>query len=321
MTNQEVIKKINELINPYTGHLVEFKNFLVDIKIAENKIELNYKPLGQDPEINKSFNRSLTKLLKVDLKFSSAKISHPSLETSNKLTISDDTQVVAIMSGKGGVGKSQTTVSLANALLRKGHKVGIIDADIYGFSIPKILNLYGTPYVVGDQIVPLKTKSGIEVMSAQYFLEDNSNDAIVWRVSMVNKLMAHFFYDVNWSQDLDYILIDLPPGTGDVILNLNSYVKEVQAIIVTTANEDAAHVALRSGLLAQELKFDVLGVIENMSYYEHNGEKLYIFGKNGASDVSSRLDIPILAHLPIVSDKTLLDKYFDEMLREMTDNE
>lgn len=317
MNREKLIIEINKLINPYTKSNVDFKKFMTDVDINEDKINLEYKLLGDDGNLNKLFNRELIKLLKTELKFSSVKLTHPQdktvLNNDKKLRIAANTKVLAIMSGKGGVGKSQATVNIARQLVADGKKVAIMDVDIYGYSIPKILDLYDIPPVENELIMPLVSKEGIEVISSQYFIENNENKAIIWRASLLNKLMAHFFQDVAWSQDLDFILLDLPPGTGDITLNIGTYVTDVDAILVTTSNPDAAHVALRSGLMARDINFNLLGVIENMSYYMHNSEKLAIFGSGGASHVSSELDIPIITQIPINKDSNKLKKYYSEV--------
>ena len=297
--NKEVLNKINKLNNPYTNNSIDFKEFLVNMNVDEDKIIVEFRKLGDNEELNKIFNRELIRLLKVELKFMSVKIIHPSLDTSDEVSIDEQTKIIAFMSGKGGVGKSTCTVATARELVKQGFKVGIMDADIYGYSIPKLLNCYQIPLVENEQILPVISKEGIEVISAQFFIEDNKNEAIIWRSSMLNQMMKHFFNDVKWSRKLDYLLIDLPPGTGDVTLNINTFVDNVNAILVTTPHKDAAHVALRSGQLAKELNFNTIGIIENMSYYQHENEKLFIFGKGGASEISSELDIPIICNIPI----------------------
>ncbi len=308
MEKKEILAKLNQLINPYTGNLVDFEQVEHEIKYEGKTAIFTYAPLGNDEEKNRDFNRSIVRTLKIDLAIPSVRIVQIPLadeidEEEEKIT----GQIIAIMSGKGGVGKSQVTVNLARALNAAGKKVGIIDADIYGYSIPKILDLYGEPNVVNQKIIPL-TKENIEVMSTQYFIGENANEAVAWRAPMLNKMMQHLFNDVAWNKNLDYLLIDLPPGTGDVFLNLPNYTEDLKALLVTTPHQDAAHVALRAGKLAKDLKFDLLGVVENMSYYDHNGEKLAIFGQEGANIVAENLASEVICRIPITTNSDEISK-------------
>ncbi len=302
MNKIEVIKALNTLKNPYTSELIDFNQVEHNLELEADKVILDFKELGEEEEKNRLFNRAIIRLLKIDLGYKSVRLTHIKADQKvNESTsaINDNTKVVAIMSGKGGVGKSQVTVNLAREYAKQGKKVGIIDADIYGYSIPKIMELYGEPLVEEQKIVPLISKEKIEVVSTQYFIEDNANKAIVWRAPMLTKMMNHFFNDVKWNQELDYLFIDMPPGTGDVTLNLNKFVEEASAIIVTTASPDASHVAVRAGMLANDLNFNVLGVIENMSYYEHKGEKIAIFGTGGGKLVAEELNVELIGKIQI----------------------
>lgn len=302
MSQEQILYEINKIIDPYTNQSVDLVKLAIELEMADDKVVITFNNLGDDEEKNRSFNRAITRMLKIDLGIKSVKLTNrPTTEKDpEKLNaINPKTKVIAIISGKGGVGKSQVTANLAREYVKNGHKVGIIDADIYGYSMPKIFNLYGEPEVIDNKIMPLKTSEGIELVSTQYFIENNENKAIVWRAPMLNKMLKHFFNDLIWSQELDFIFIDMPPGTGDVMLNINSYLEEMSTILVTTANMDAAHVALRAGSLAKELNLDLLGVIENMSYYEHKGEKLAIFGSGGAKYVANELEIPLIGQIQI----------------------
>ncbi len=313
MNNTKIIEALNTIVNPYTDELVDFTKIETNIRHEGKTLILSYVPLGTDEAKNREFSRSIVRKLKIDLQIQSVRIVQIAPEKSED-ELFFNTKVVAIMSGKGGVGKSQVTVNLAKSLTNSGKKVGIIDADIYGYSIPKILDLYGEPEVVDSKIIPL-SKLGIEVISTQYFIGENQNEAIAWRAPMLNKMMRHLFNDVLWNPELDYMLIDLPPGTGDVFLNLTQYVEDVYSLLITTANKDAAHVALRAGKLANDLNFKTLGIIENMSYYEHQGEKLAIFGTEGANIVANELGYPVIARLPITDDESQLTEKLQPVLK------
>ncbi|MGA9287323.1 MAG: P-loop NTPase, partial [Anaerobacillus sp.] len=171
------------------------------------------------------------------------------------------TQFIAVASGKGGVGKSTVTVNLATSLARLGKKVGIIDADIYGFSVPDMMGIESRPKVVDGKIYPVE-RFGVKVMSMAFFVEDNA--PVIWRGPMLGKMLNNFFSEVDWGE-LDYLLLDLPPGTGDVALDVHTMLPASKEIIVTTPHATAAFVAARAGAMALKTKHEVLGVVENMS--------------------------------------------------------
>ncbi|MGA9174545.1 MAG: Mrp/NBP35 family ATP-binding protein [Thermoactinomyces sp.] len=207
------------------------------------------------------------------------------------------TQFIAIASGKGGVGKSTVTVNLAVALSREGKKVGVIDADIYGFSVPDMMGIEQRPVVIGDTILPVE-RFGVKVMSMGFFVEDNS--PVVWRGPMLGKMLRNFFSEVHWG-DLDYMLLDLPPGTGDMALDVHQLIPKSKEIIVTTPHATAAFVAARAGAMALHLtKHELLGVVENMAWYQNKyGEREYIFGRGGGKKLAEELHVDLLAQIPL----------------------
>lgn len=205
---------------------------------------------------------------------------------------------IAVASGKGGVGKSTVTVNLAAALARQGKKVGLIDADIYGFSVPDMMGIEIGPSVTEDGIIVPVERFGVKVMSMGFFIRENS--PVVWRGPMLGKMLRQFFEDVGWGE-LDYMLLDLPPGTGDVALDVHQMIPQSKEIIVTTPHATAAFVAARAGAMALQTNHEVLGVIENMSYYScsHCGEKDYVFGRGGGGKLAETLHTQLLAQLPL----------------------
>ncbi len=308
MTKKELLLRFNDLINPLTDSVIDIDKVISNLEVEEDKVTIELKDQANE-ENNKVLHRAVVKFLKIDLGFKFVKISFNKTEEVKEVpeTMTDiKAKFIALMSGKGGVGKSKVTTLLAKSLVSKGYKVGIIDCDIYGYSIPKILNLYGEPDVVAGRIQPLKSKEGIEVISTQYFIPENKNEAVIWRASLLDSMMNHFFNDVAFSEDIDYILIDLPPGTGDIMLNLSKYVRNLDAYLVTTPHFDAAHVAIRTAKMAKDININVLGIIENMSYYDHSGEKLYIFGTEGAKEISNELNVDVVAKLEITNDDNKL---------------
>jgi ATP-binding protein involved in chromosome partitioning len=203
---------------------------------------------------------------------------------------------IAVASGKGGVGKSTVTVNLAVALARKGKKVGIIDADIYGFSIPDMMGIETRPEMVENKIIPVE-RFGVKVISMGFFVEDNA--PIIWRGPMLGKMLRNFFAEVTWGE-LDYILLDLPPGTGDVALDVHQMIPQSKEIVVTTPHATAAFVAARAGAMALQTNHEILGVVENMSYYlDKTGEKDYIFGRGGGGKLAEQLNTELLAQIPL----------------------
>ena len=206
-------------------------------------------------------------------------------------------QFIAVASGKGGVGKSTVTVNLAVALARQGKRVGIIDADIYGFSVPDMMGIEEKPQIVNERVIPIE-RFGVKVISMGFFVEDNA--PIVWRGPMLGKMLRNFFSEIEWG-DLDYMLLDLPPGTGDVALDVHQMIPQSKEIIVTTPHATAAFVAARAGAMAIKTEHEILGVVENMSYYEcpSCGKRDEVFGRGGGARLAEQLHTDLLAQLPL----------------------
>ncbi len=213
------------------------------------------------------------------------------------------TRVIAVTSGKGGVGKSSMTANLAAAMAAAGLKVGVMDADIYGFSIPRMLGVTHEPQVIDGMIIPPVGASGVKVMSIGMFVPDGQ--PVIWRGPMLHRALQQFLADVFWG-DLDVLLIDMPPGTGDVAISIAQLLPNSEILVVTTPQVAAAEVAERAGSIAAQTKQKVVGVVENMSYLpQPDGSRLEIFGAGGGQSVSARLaaqlgyEIPLLAQVPL----------------------
>jgi ATP-binding protein involved in chromosome partitioning len=214
------------------------------------------------------------------------------------------TRVIFVGSGKGGVGKSTLTANLATALAASGRKVGLIDADIFGYSIPGQLGIEAKPTKV-DQLMLPPIAFDVRVMSIGFFVE--GNQPIGWRGPMLHRAIEQFLTDVYWG-DLDFLLVDLPPGTGDVAISLGQLLPKAQSLVVTTPQSAAATVAQRSGAIGAQTGQAVLGVVENMAYLETEGIRNYIFGQGGGEAVASALteitgqDVKMLSQIPIAAE-------------------
>jgi ATP-binding protein involved in chromosome partitioning len=207
--------------------------------------------------------------------------------------------VICIGSGKGGVGKSSVTANLAAALAADGKRVGVLDADVWGYSQPRMLGVGGErPKVNAEhKLVPITAHDGISVMSIGFFVEQDA--AVVWRGPMLHKALQQFLEDVDWGE-LDYLLIDLPPGTGDVSMTLAQLLPQAKFLIVTTPQPVAQKVAARSAEMATKLKLEIAGVIENMSgFVTPGGDRFQIFGEGGGQLLAEELDVPLLAKIPL----------------------
>lgn len=214
--------------------------------------------------------------------------------------VSPTTRVIAISSGKGGVGKSSLTANLAIALDDLGHKVGLLDADIWGFSLPRILGVLDDRLEAGeDRKIEPTVAYGIELVSTGLIIEDEQT-ALMWRGLMLSKALEQFLRDVRWSRDLDYLLVDMPPGTGDIQMALGRLLPQAEMIVVTTPQKAAQKVAARVADMARRSFMPVLGVIENMSgFTTEDGRHYKLFGDGGGRDLAAQIRVPLLAQIPL----------------------
>jgi ATP-binding protein involved in chromosome partitioning len=207
--------------------------------------------------------------------------------------------VICIGSGKGGVGKSTITANLAATLQVEGHRAAALDADVWGYSIPRMLGVHGRPMVSAERkILPLDAAGGVKAISIEFFLNEQ-DQAITWRGPMLHKAIRQFLEDVDWGE-LDYLLIDLPPGTGDVAMTLAQLLPQARFVIVTTPQPAAQKVAKRAAETAQRFDLEISGVIENMSgFTTPDGERFTIFGEGGGQQLADELDVPLLGKVPL----------------------
>jgi ATP-binding protein involved in chromosome partitioning len=211
---------------------------------------------------------------------------------------SSRTRVLLIASGKGGVGKSSVTTNLAVALGQRGHRVAVIDADVWGFSIPRMLGVDRPPVIIDEMLVP-PMAHGVACISMGFFAEEDQ--PVIWRGPMLHKALEQFLTDVFWDEP-DFLLVDLPPGTGDIAISLASFLPRAEVYVVTTPQPAAQRVAQRAAFMAQKVNLEVKGVIENMSWFTGDDGKRYeIFGAGGGHDLAQRLEVPLVGQIPLLS--------------------
>jgi ATP-binding protein involved in chromosome partitioning len=208
------------------------------------------------------------------------------------------TRPLLISSGKGGVGKSSVTTNLAVALAQQGYSVGVVDADIYGYSIPRMLGADRDPIVIDQMLVPPESH-GVRCISIGYFVPEGQ--AVIWRGPMLHKALEQFLTDVFWDEP-DFLLVDMPPGTGDIALSLAQYLPRGEVFVVTTPQPAAQKIARLSAAMAEKVHLDVKGVIENMSWFTGDDGKRYeIFGAGGGRELADELDVPLLGQVPLLT--------------------
>jgi ATP-binding protein involved in chromosome partitioning len=207
------------------------------------------------------------------------------------------TRVLAIASGKGGVGKSSVTTNLSIALAARGHRVAAVDADVWGFSMPRMLGVRRPPDLVDDLIVPPEVH-GVRLISMGFFASEDQ--AVIWRGPMLHKALEQFLTDVYWG-DPDYLVVDMPPGTGDVSLSMAQFIPRAEVVVVTTPQPAAQSVAQRAAAMAEKVELSVVGVIENMSWFTgDDGTRYELFGSGGGRELAERLGVPLLGQIPLV---------------------
>jgi ATP-binding protein involved in chromosome partitioning len=207
------------------------------------------------------------------------------------------TRVLAIASGKGGVGKSSITTNLSIALAEHGKRVAAVDADVWGFSMPRMLGIASPPGLIDDVIVPPE-RYGVRLISMGFFAREDQ--AVVWRGPMLHKALEQFLTDVYWG-DTDYLVIDMPPGTGDVSISISQFLPRAEVIVVTTPQPAAQKVAQRAAAMAEKVDLDVIGVIENMSWFRgDDGTRYELFGAGGGQELADQLGVPLLGQVPLV---------------------
>lgn len=299
LNKEQVLERVLDLKDPSSGKSLRETAGVKHLAIDDEKKTVTMV-IGldkDDDEFKRSMTRDLARLLKLELGFTGIKTEYQLNKLSTSI-LSREVKYIGVASGKGGVGKSTVTANLAYALKRLGKKVGIIDADIYGSSIPTILDMEITPPkgTKDDKIIPYNV-DGIELISTEFFLTPDK--PLMWRGPMLGKMLNHFFYDVIWDDEIEYILVDLPPGTGDVAIDIQKLIPSCKMVIVTTPHPSASHIAVKAGFAAEQLEHEVLGIVENMSYLPYKGDTIKVFGEGGGQIVADKLKTKVLSTIPL----------------------
>ena len=313
ITIEKAHNALSKLQDPFLHKSLEETGGIVEVKVKEEKNHVSVKVAiakTNTPE-QMQLQMKIVEVLKeqgaetVGIRFeelsaetlASFRGTATEAESQDLLSPLNTTQFISIASGKGGVGKSTVSVNLAVALARLGKKVALIDADIYGFSVPDMMGIQEMPVIKEDRIYPVE-RMGVKVISMGFFVENNA--PIVWRGPMLGKVLDQFFRDVEWGE-LDYLLLDLPPGTGDVALDIHQMLPASKEIVVTTPHPTAAFVAARAGAMALQTDHEILGVVENMAWFESKttGEREYVFGKGGGTKLAEELRTDLLGQIPL----------------------
>jgi len=212
---------------------------------------------------------------------------------------SSRTRVLLIASGKGGVGKSSVTTNLAVALAQRGQSVAVVDADVWGFSIPRMLGVDRPPVVIDEMLVPPEVH-GVRCISMGFFADEDQ--PVIWRGPMLHKALEQFLTDVYWDEP-DFLLVDLPPGTGDISISLAQFLPRAEVYVVTTPQPAAQRVAQRAAFMSEKVNLEVKGVIENMSWFRGDDDKRYeLFGSGGGQELADRMEVPLIGQVPLVAE-------------------
>ncbi len=308
-SREELVKALEAVIDPELGRSIVELDMLRRAEVHEGRADVEIALTVPGCPLKSSFERQVEDALRpvdgvdeVSLSFTvltpdekaalTAKLRGGVSERTPGISVASGTRVVAVASGKGGVGKSSLSANLAAAFSSLGQRTGILDADIYGYSIPHMLGVRQRPVAVDKMIVP-PVRGDLKVMSIGFFLDENS--PVMWRGPMLHRALEQFLSDVHWG-DLDVLVVDMPPGTGDVAISLGQLLPRAEALVVTTPHRAAQQVAVRAAQMARKTNMRLLGVVENMSYLVGSGEEL--FGSGGGPALSEEIEAPLLARIP-----------------------
>jgi ATP-binding protein involved in chromosome partitioning len=306
---EDVFKALESVIDPELGRSVVELDMVRDLHVEDGRVSLTIALTVPGCPLRASFEEQVERAVGplegvagVSLGFTvmtpeektalTAKLRGGVTERTPGISLDAGTRVVAVASGKGGVGKSSLAANLGAAFSTLGHRTGVLDADVYGYSIPHMLGIHQRPVVVDKMIVP-PVRGGLKVMSIGFFLD--ANEPIMWRGPMLHRALEQFLSDVHWGE-LDTLVVDMPPGTGDVAISLGQLLPRAEAVVVTTPHRAAQQVAARAAQMARKTNMRLLGVVENMAYLTGSGEEL--FGTGGGAALAAEVDAPLLAQVP-----------------------
>ncbi|MEN9302453.1 MAG: hypothetical protein RL264_882 [Bacteroidota bacterium] len=311
LNRENVLEVLGNIIEPDLKKDIVSLNLVERLEVAETEVELTVAisnpALHARKRMQEAIDFNLKRFFGNDIKVSTlVKGMEKEARSSHRKVLPDIKHIVAIASGKGGVGKSTVTANIAGGLVKKGYKVGIVDADIYGPSMPTMFSVVDERPTMTEKegknlIVPVESK-GIKLLSIGFFTDPNN--AVVWRGPMASKALTQLFLDADWGE-LDFLLVDLPPGTGDIHLSLVQTVPLDGVVIVSTPQEVALADARRGVQMfsMDSLKVPIIGIVENMAWFtpaELPENKYYIFGRDGARNLASGLNVPFLGAIPLV---------------------
>jgi ATP-binding protein involved in chromosome partitioning len=302
VTVDQVLSSLKKVVDPELHKDIVSMGMIKDLVITDGKVSFTLElttpacPFNDDIEQDVRTAISSIGVEDLDLRIT-ARVMEGRAISMDEL-IPDVKNIIAVASGKGGVGKTTIAVNLALALARSGAKTGLLDADVYGPSVPLMLGAEEAPQVLNNKIQP-PTVEGIKVISMGFFYEQ-SQQAGIYRGPIVSGIVKQFLTDVQWGS-LDYLIIDLPPGTGDAPLTMAQTIPVTGIIIVTTPQDVAMNVAVKALGMFSKLNVPIVGVIENMSYFQcpHCSERINIFGEGGGQKISEKFDIPFLGEIPL----------------------
>jgi ATP-binding protein involved in chromosome partitioning len=304
VTREAVVAALGGVIDPELQRPVTELDMVRDIEIRDGVVSLTIVLTIAGCPLRDSFERQVDEAFAAvpgvrgfSLSFAvmtpderhalTTKLRGGAAERDNVVRLPRDCRVIAVASGKGGVGKSSLTANLAVAFSRMGRRTGVLDADIYGHSIPHILGIHQKPVAVDEMIVP-PVQGGLKLMSIGFFLD--GNEPVMWRGPMLHRALEQFLTDVHWG-DLDVLVVDMPPGTGDVSISLGQLLPRAEVVVVTTPQKLAQDVASRAASMARKTNMRILGVVENMT-----GD---VFGSGGGESLALSLDVPLLGQVPL----------------------
>jgi ATP-binding protein involved in chromosome partitioning len=308
-SRDEILAALERVIDPELKRSVVELDMVREVGMSNGRVELTIALTVAGCPLRASFEQQVEEALRdvpgvesVALSFTvmtpeekallTTKLRGGVAERTPGISVDATTRVVAVASGKGGVGKSSLAANLAAAFSSLGRRTGILDADVYGYSIPHMLGIRQRPVAVDKMIVP-PVRGDLKVMSIGFFLDDNS--PVMWRGPMLHRALEQFLSDVHWGE-LDVLVVDMPPGTGDVALSLGQLLPRAEALVVTTPHRAAQQVAVRAAEMARKTNMRLVGVVENMSYLTGTGAEL--FGSGGGEALSQAVEAPLLARIP-----------------------